>query len=99
MNEVNFKLPSIFDSGYHVLTLTRGRERRESHFQIVIETLRVLYPQMPTRDQLQKTVRIRRTRFIKVLQYLVDTGTVVKVGTGTKRDAFRYRLADGYLQK
>lgn len=86
MNDVVFKLPGFFDPNYRLLTLGRGRERRESHFHIVIETLRELDPQMPSRDQLQKIVRIRRKRFIRVLQYLVNTGTVIRTGSGKKND-------------
>jgi predicted transcriptional regulator len=81
------------EPNHRLLTLPRGRERRESHFQIVIATLQFLYPERPTRDLLQKASRIRRKRFIVVLKQLVESGAVIKSGKGTKKDPFKYCLA------
>lgn len=91
MKETNLNLP---EASQRLLTLPRGKERYDSHFHIVIAILDLAHPGAPTRDQLQKLVRIRRRRFIQVLRYLVDTGAVIKFGQGTKQEGpFRYRLA------
>lgn len=45
----------ITATGLRLLTLPSGKERRESHFHIVIETLKFLMPEHPTRDQLEKS--------------------------------------------
>lgn len=89
MKDMNLKLP---ETSHHLLTLPRGQERYDSHFHIVMAILDLARPGAPTRDQLQKLVKIRRRRFIQVLRYLVDTGSVIKFGQGTKEDPFRYRL-------
>ena len=89
MKDTNLNLP---ETSRHLLTLPRGKERYDSHFHIVTAILDLARPGAPTRDQLQKLVRIRRRRFIQVLRYLVDTGAVIKFGEGTKEDPFRYRL-------
>ncbi|OQW48545.1 MAG: hypothetical protein A4S09_13670 [Proteobacteria bacterium SG_bin7] len=76
-----------------LLSLPRGPKRRDNHFRIVAAILHLAHPLSPTRDQLQKLSRIRRKRFIQVLRYLVDTGTVIRTGEGTKESPFRYRLS------
>lgn len=89
MKETNLNLP---EASQRLLTLPRVKERYDSHFHIVMAILELARPGSPTRDQLQKLTRIRRKRFIAVLRYLVETGSVIKFGQGTKQDPFRYRL-------
>ena len=97
MNKAKTEFTKHLELHHQLLTLPRGKERRESHFQIVLATLRFLSPEYPTRDQLQKASRIRRKRFIQVLKYLLNTGTVVKFGAGEKRNPFLFKLSDEHL--
>jgi hypothetical protein len=87
----------FFDDAYAVLNQKRGANRRMSHNHIIIETLRVLREQKPTRDQLQKLSKIRRKRFIAVLKYLIEMGSVRRLGTGTKFDPYLYVLGEKEL--
>ena len=96
MEEIKFKMPGFFEPGYEIINLRRSENRKHAHHLIVIEFLKGMVGINPTRDQLQKLVRIRRRRFIQVLKYLINCGEVIKVGTGLKGDPFRYRLGEKY---
>lgn len=98
MDELKFRMPSFFDPGYDVITIKKRDLRKHAHHAIIIETLRGMTGQMPTRDQLQKFVRIRRKRFIQILKYLLETQDVERTGTGSKNCPFRYRLGPKNLR-
>jgi hypothetical protein len=95
MNEVTFSMLRLSldpaENSYEVLSMKRGQRRRLSYHLIIIETLRALSGK-PTRDQLQKFSKIRRKRFIPVLRHLLEIGSVLRTGTGTKFDPFLYEL-------
>lgn len=72
-----------------------GRNERKPRLRdITVEAMRVLAPKPLTKLELQKLVKIRRRTFIRLLAGLVQAGAVVRLGTGKKRDPFRYILAD-----
>jgi len=101
MKEIKFEMPpwSMDMNGAHdILTMKRGQQRRMSLPLIVIETLRATSGK-PTRDQLQKFSRIRRKRFIPILKHLLETDSVVRTGSGTKFDPFRYALGEKELRR
>ena len=94
MKEIIMKMPYLFDDGWHVLNLRRGQERRMSYHLIIVETLRSLGDQRPTRDQLQKCAKIRRKQFVAVLKYLLETRSVERIGGGTRFVPYLYVLGE-----
>lgn len=92
-NEVVLKTPSVWDEAFHILNMKRGQARRMTYHLIIIETLRALSGK-PTKDQLQKFSRIRRARFVPVLRFLIESGQVIRSGSGTKFDPFVYSLSE-----
>jgi hypothetical protein len=94
MAKLDLQSTGFFDESYRILTLPRGKGRRHSHHLIIIETLRTLTGPQPTRDELQKLVRIQRKRFLKLLKYLQETGNVERIGNGSKGDPYRYQLGE-----
>lgn len=84
MKKLTIKIPGFFDDAYDILTMKRGRQRRDSYHIIILETLQALGDQRPTKDQLQVASRIRRSRFIPVLKMLLETKSVERSGSGTK---------------
>jgi len=96
--EIKFEIPEwSWDdetNANELLTMGRGKARTFNHPHIIMTVLRKLKGQMPTRDQLQKFSRIRRKRFIVVLKHLLDTGSVTRVGEGTKFSPYLYALGE-----
>jgi DNA-directed RNA polymerase specialized sigma subunit len=99
MSKPELKMPSFWDDSFIVLNMSRGVQRRQSHKEIVIETLRATVGRSPTKDELQKLSRIRRANFIVALKELLKLGKVERTGTGSKNDPFRYILAAEHLVK
>lgn len=103
MNQIIFTMPGwCFDSdnnAHEILNMQRGQAKRMAHGLIVIETLRHISGGKPTRDQLQKFSRLRRKRFIQVLKQLLETESVVRSGSGTKFDPFRYALGEKEIRR
>jgi hypothetical protein len=73
--------------------LLKGKTRTSHIKEIIIETLREIAPQPIIKDQLQKMARVRRTTFLKILDYLIRNHVIVRLGTGTKGDPFKYCLS------
>lgn len=97
MSEITFTMPhwSLDEEegrANDILTMPRGQARRMAHGLIIIETLRAISGGKPTRDQLQKFSKLRRKRFIQVLKHLLETASVIRSGSGTKFDPYRYEL-------
>lgn len=90
MDEVKFRVPGYFDPEYDIFLITKRDERRHAHHLIIIGYLKGMVGLAPTRDELQAFVKIRRKRFIQVLNHLLKTEDVVRVGSGTKGDPYRY---------
>ena len=103
MTEIKFQLPAFSmdhdNNAYEVLTMKRGKQRRMSYHAIIIETLRALGDQRPTRDQLQKFSKIRRKRFIMVLKQLLETESVKRNGSGTRCDPYKYALGEKEIRQ
>ena len=70
----------------------KGKEKRDSHLSLIIESLRYLGDLGPTQKELQRYTRLRRKRFIELMKYLIFTGDVTRIGRGTKGQPFRYYL-------
>lgn len=98
MSEINFKMPNCNDPAYSVIMMKRGKQRKFSHRHIILEVLTALGDQTPTRDQLQKLVKIQRKRFIEVLKTMMGGREVERIGTGTKNDPYLYRLFKFYQE-
>jgi hypothetical protein len=94
MRQFNRKMPRVFDDGWTILNMRRGKERRMALPLIIIETLRTLGEEKPTRDELQKLSKIRRQRFITILRDLIETKSVYRVGNGTKFRPYLYCLGE-----
>lgn len=94
MEKLEIEMPNYMEDAYHILNMKRGQERRMSHPLIVIETLRALGDQRPTRDQLQKLSKIRRKQFITILRHLLETKSVERIGGGTRFDPYLYVLGE-----
>ena len=77
---------------YDVFLIKKRDERRHAHHLLIIESLKRRVGVSPTRDELQELAKIRRKRFIQILNYLLKTGDVEKFGQGRKGEPFRYRL-------
>jgi len=77
MEKLVFVMSKFWDEAYQILHMKRGEQLRLIHPLIVLETLRTLGDQRPTRDQLQKLSRIRRRQFIIVLKDLLTTEAIV----------------------
>lgn len=96
--EITFEIPEwswdADNTAHDLLTMGRGKDRTFNHPHIIMAVLRELKDQTPTRDQLQKLSRIRRRRFIVVLKHLLDSGSIIRVGAGTKFSPFLYALAE-----
>lgn len=75
-----------------VFLMKRSADRRNRIREIIVEVLKNVTPAKPTRDELQKLCKVRRTRFIPMLKSLLERGSVERTGSGTKTDPFRYRL-------
>ncbi len=75
--------------------LKRGPERSGQLHNVIIETMR-LNDRPSKKNELQKFCRIRRTRFLEKLAYLIGISVVIRSGTGKKRDPFTYRLVEHY---
>jgi len=71
-------------------------ERKPRLRDIVIEAMRLLARGPLAKLELQKLVKIRRRTFIRLLAGLVQAGVIVRLGTGKRRDPFRYVLAEHY---
>lgn len=100
MRDENIQLPGLWDDyqgDYRLFNLRRGAEKRQRAWEIIVEVLKAVSPKCPTRDQLQKLCRIRRKKFIGLLKSLIETGTIHKVGSGTKGDPFVYAIDPKYL--
>jgi DNA-binding HxlR family transcriptional regulator len=89
-NRDYFDTPEIF-----VLKRTARKTRLR---EIVITAMQEMCSDPQTKSDLQKLVRIRRKTFRQLLQELVQTGVIVKIGFGVKRSPFKYQLADQYRQ-
>ena len=98
MNQIVFNPPQWRwdddNNAHDILNMPRGQAKRMAHGLIIIETLRAISGGKPTRDELQKFSKLRRKRFIVVLKYLLETESVVRSGSGTKFDPFRYALGE-----
>ncbi len=99
MTEIKFTMPPWHDNAYDILTMKRGKDKRMIHALIVIETLRAISGRKPTRDQLQKFSKLRRKRFIVVLKHLMDTGSVIRSGSGTKFSPYLYELGEKEIRR
>lgn len=74
--------------------LKRNSLRRFNQIHLILEILKTTYPYLPTRDELQIMVRIRRKDFIKKLKYLISCGSVQRIGKGTKTEPYRFTLPE-----
>ena len=76
----------------------RGAERRNKRKELIIEVLKLVHPQKPTKDNLQRLSKIRRCDFLKALYALMDKEVIFKSGAGTKSDPYVYELAHEYIE-
>lgn len=100
--ELEINLPSELWDGVEfspVMALKRGADRRLYHRAIIVEVLRLIDPQAPTKGNLQRLTKIRRKSFLPLLRHLIECGFVCRIGTGTKGDPFRYRLREAHRPK
>lgn len=73
--------------------MKKSADRRNKIKEIIVEVLKNVSPAQPTRDQLQLLCKVRRSRFISMLNELVERGEIEKHGRGSKRHPFRYSPA------
>ncbi len=94
MIDESIKLPGLWDDVVlsPVLLLKKGAERRRLLRNIIVEALRAVAPQRPTARNLQKLCRIRRKTFLPLLKEMLERGIVVRHGSGTKCDPYKYQL-------
>ena len=92
MRLVNF----FSDNGDNELFFLGRNERKPRLRDITIEAMRLLARGPMTKLELQKLVKIRRKTFIRLLAGLVQAGVIVRLGTGRRRDPYRYVLAEHY---
>jgi hypothetical protein len=76
------------------LNLPRGKEKTAKYREIIVATLRSIAPTRPTKDELQRKAHIKRCRFVVILNELIESGTILREGMGTRGDQYRYRIAD-----
>jgi hypothetical protein len=90
----DIKLPTIWDEVEiaPVLRLKDRSARRQRLWEIIVESLRAVAPQRPTGRNLQKLAKIRRKKFLPLLGALLERGMVVRHGSGSKGDPYRYGL-------
>lgn len=82
-----------------LFTFRRGADRRNQHKKIIIDVLMNLHPGKPTKDNLQRLARIRRSDFLKALYGLMAKGTVFKFGAGKKADPCVYGLPNEHASE
>jgi hypothetical protein len=78
------------------LFLLNRNQRRDNLKDIIVLAMQDLNTNPMTKDQLCKLVRIRRKTFRHLLNRIVQSGVIEKIGGGVKTDPFKYRLALQY---
>ncbi len=78
------------------LFLLPRNKRKDQLKEVVILAMQELNTNPLTKNELNVLVRIRRKTFRHLLQRMIASGIIERIGGGVKTDPFRYRLSSGY---
>lgn len=95
--ETKIKLPSFWDEKYSprlFTLLSLGHEKKNNLKELLTELMRAISPQKPTARELQQLSRIRRQTFLALFKAMNEEGALVRFGSGTRDDPYRYALAE-----
>ena len=93
-------MTNIFDEhSDHPLFDLKRTERRQQTVPIFIEAMRLLQTKPLTKTELRDLVRFRKKTFLRLLKGLIECGTVIRRGDGTRGNPYMYTLAENYFSK
>ncbi|MGE0761850.1 MAG: hypothetical protein AB7N80_01100 [Bdellovibrionales bacterium] len=97
---MTIRLTGIFEEhGDNPLFALKRKKRKLVMRDILMEAMRLLTDKPLTRDELLKLVRFRKRTVMRYVKFLVEIGTIVRSGSGTKGSPFKYMLAEAYRNR